>query len=93
MLQACRGGIGNCSERQKYYLFKPAGYVPVIAEFNWGTDMDFATLNMREKIDLLKGFSGWCRQPDDFKFDPAMMPIIFWDFRRYGSGRDKGFFR
>jgi len=28
----------------------------VMVQFAWGTDMDFASLNMREKIDLVKGF-------------------------------------
>lgn len=49
----------------------------VIAEFNYGTDMDFAALEMREKIDLVKGYL-----PDDasdpmvLKIDPNSMPII-----------------
>lgn len=54
-----------------------AGKSTVIVSFNWGTDMDFASLQMREKIDIIKGFL-----PDDasdpmvFKIDPAMMPVI-----------------
>lgn len=49
----------------------------VIAEFNSGTDMDFATLQMREKVDMIKGYL-----PDDvgsplvMKLDPNMMPVI-----------------
>ncbi|MDI3534949.1 MAG: hydrophobic/amphiphilic exporter (mainly bacteria), family [Thermosediminibacterales bacterium] len=49
----------------------------VTVEFNWGTDMDFATLQMREKIDMVKSML-----PDDasdpvvFKFDPSLMPIM-----------------
>lgn len=49
----------------------------VIAEFNSGTDMDFATLQMREKIDLIKKFF-----PDDveapivIKMDPNMIPAV-----------------
>ncbi len=49
----------------------------IIAEFNSGTDMDFATLQMREKVDLIKGYL-----PDDItaplvmKLDPNMMPIM-----------------
>ena len=49
----------------------------VIAQFNEGTDMDFAALEMREKIDLIKGFL-----PDDasepivLKIDPNIMPIL-----------------
>lgn len=53
-----------------------AGQSLVLAEFNWGVDMNFATLEMREKIDLVKGYL-----PDDagdpliVKFDPSMLPI------------------
>lgn len=49
----------------------------VIAEFNYGTDMEFATLDMREKVDRIKGYL-----PDDatepmvMKLDPNAMPII-----------------
>jgi len=49
----------------------------VIAQFNFGADMDFASLEMREKVDLVKGFL-----PDDatepmvMKIDPNAMPII-----------------
>jgi HAE1 family hydrophobic/amphiphilic exporter-1 len=49
----------------------------VIAEFNSGTDMDFATLQMREKVDMIKDYL-----PDDIgsplvmKIDPNMLPIV-----------------
>lgn len=49
----------------------------VLMEFNWGTDMDVSALNIREKIDQVKGFL-----PDDasdpiiIKFDPSLMPIL-----------------
>ncbi|HYE84262.1 MAG TPA: efflux RND transporter permease subunit [Clostridia bacterium] len=53
------------------------GQSVVIAEFNSGTDMNFATLQMREKIDLVKGF-----MPDEveapmvIKMDPSMIPAV-----------------
>ncbi|MGE4284387.1 MAG: efflux RND transporter permease subunit [Clostridia bacterium] len=49
----------------------------VMVEFNSGTDMDFAALQMREKIDMIKGIL-----PDDvssplvIKADPSMMPVV-----------------
>jgi len=49
----------------------------VIAEFDYGTDMDFAALDMREKVDMIKGLL-----PDDasnpmvLKIDPNAFPII-----------------
>src|SRR6056297_270501 len=33
-----------------------SGQSIIVSEFNWGTDMDFAALDMREKIDLVKGY-------------------------------------
>lgn len=54
-----------------------AGRSLILLEFNWGVDMDFAALEMREKVDLVKGFL-----PDDVddplvvKFDPAMLPVL-----------------
>lgn len=56
-----------------------AGQSTIVVEFNWGTDMDFAVLDLREKIDLIRSFL-----PDDadrpliFKFDPAMFPILIY---------------
>lgn len=49
----------------------------VIVEFNWGTDMNFATLDMREKIDLVSaGLPPAVKRPSVYKFDPAMMPVM-----------------
>ncbi len=49
----------------------------VMVEFNWGTDMDIAAQDMREKVDLIKGFlpSG-SQAPMVVKFDPTMMPMM-----------------
>lgn len=47
----------------------------VIVEFNDGTDMNFATLQMREKIDLVKGFfPDGVENPMVVKIDPNMLP-------------------
>lgn len=49
----------------------------VILEFNYGTDMNFATLNMREKLDLIKGmFPDGVSNPMVIKLDPNMLPIM-----------------
>lgn len=49
----------------------------IILMFNWGTDMDFATLQMREKIDMIKGILPEdVNSPMVMKMDPAMMPIV-----------------
>jgi HAE1 family hydrophobic/amphiphilic exporter-1 len=49
----------------------------VMVEFNYGTDLNFASLQMREKIDAIKG-----ALPDDastptvMKMDPNSMPVV-----------------
>ncbi len=49
----------------------------VIALFNFGTDMDFATLEMREKVDLIKGMLPEdASEPMVLKIDPNSTPII-----------------
>ncbi|SHK93630.1 efflux RND transporter permease subunit [Desulforamulus aeronauticus] len=53
------------------------GFSLVIVIFNWGTNMDNATIDLREKIDFVKGML-----PDDassprvMKLDPNQAPII-----------------
>src|SRR6056297_799603 len=54
-----------------------AGQSTIVMEFNYGTDMDFAALDMREATDMVSGIL-----PDDagepliFQFDPSMIPIL-----------------
>ena len=54
-----------------------AGQSTIIMEFNFGTDMDFAALDMREQTDLVSGFLPEDAQdPLVFKFDPSMIPVL-----------------
>lgn len=54
-----------------------AGVATIVAQFNWDTDMDFATLEMRERIDLILGYlPDGVERPRVFKFDPSMSPIF-----------------
>jgi HAE1 family hydrophobic/amphiphilic exporter-1 len=49
----------------------------VIAQFNFGVDMDNAALEMREKVDLIKGLLPEdAEDPMVLKIDPNAMPII-----------------
>ncbi|HHW01858.1 MAG TPA: efflux RND transporter permease subunit [Thermoanaerobacterales bacterium] len=49
----------------------------ITATFNWGTDIDTAVNDLREKVDMIKS-----SLPDDaedpliIKFDPSMMPVL-----------------
>jgi len=49
----------------------------VMLEFGWGTSMDFAALNVREKIDLVKEkLPRECDDPIVMKFNPFELPAM-----------------
>ena len=49
----------------------------VLAEFDWGIDMNFAALEVREKIDQVKAFiPDEADNPMVVKFDPTSMPVM-----------------
>ena len=49
----------------------------VIAEFSWGTNMDFAALGVREKIDLIKeSLPRGSEDPIVIKFNPFELPLM-----------------
>ncbi|HEX6971232.1 MAG TPA: efflux RND transporter permease subunit [Limnochordia bacterium] len=53
------------------------GQSTVVVEFNWGADMDFAALEMRERIDLVRDFlPDGVGSPRIFKFDPSLQPMF-----------------
>ncbi len=67
--------VGVVSNVVKITSYSRAEVSEIIVEFAWGTNMDFASLNMREKIDAI-------RLPDDaekpilLKYDPSSEPIM-----------------
>ena len=69
--------IGSLGNLQNMTSQSSAGSSIVMAQFNWGTNMDFASLEMRESVDMVRGFlpSG-AGSPMIFRFDPALMPVI-----------------
>ena len=49
----------------------------VMVEFNWGTNMDFAALNVREKIDLVKErLPRESGEPIVMKYNPFDLPVM-----------------
>lgn len=49
----------------------------LLLSFQWGTNMDIASLEVREKIDQIKGIiPEGASDPGVFKFDPSMIPIM-----------------
>lgn len=60
------------------------GNSTIMIEFNWGTNMDVATQDIREKIDLIETFlPSDAETPMIVKFDPSMMPVL--QIALYGS--------
>ncbi|PIP13072.1 MAG: hypothetical protein COX49_03045 [bacterium (Candidatus Stahlbacteria) CG23_combo_of_CG06-09_8_20_14_all_40_9] len=63
-----------------------------LIQFAWGTDMDIAAADIREKIDLVRRFlPEEAEKPMVIKFDPTMMPVMVmtlsgelppWELRR-----------
>ncbi|ADL08881.1 efflux RND transporter permease subunit [Thermosediminibacter oceani] len=53
------------------------GVSNITVEFNWGTDMDFAVLDVREKIDLIKdALPSDVRSPQIYKYDASQIPVM-----------------
>jgi len=52
-----------------------AGLSEITLEFGWGTDMDFASLDVREKVDLVT-LPEEARSPVLLRYDPALDPVI-----------------
>jgi len=49
----------------------------ITLEFDWGTDIDAAAIDVREKIDLVKShLPSGVQNPTIVKFDPALMPVM-----------------
>lgn len=54
------------------------GSATVMLEFSWGADLDLLALDVREKIDQVKGMlPDEVQTPTVFKFDPSMMPVLW----------------
>lgn len=71
------GAVATVSNIDMVNSMSSEGSSIVIAQFNFGTDMDLATLEMREKVDLVKGFLPKdANDPMVLKIDPNSMPII-----------------
>ena len=49
----------------------------ILVSFDWGTDMDFATLAMRERIDQIRDvLPNDVATPQVLRFDPSLLPIV-----------------
>ena len=69
------GLVGVVSNVVRVSSISRPGVSDVVVEFAWGTNMDFASLDIREKLDLanLPRDAG---KPFLMRFDPSMDPIV-----------------
>lgn len=69
--------VGSVSGLKRIESISREGRSTVVIAFNWGQDIDFAALAVREKIDLIK--ERLPKEADDpvvLKFDPLSRPIM-----------------
>ncbi|MDX2474957.1 MAG: efflux RND transporter permease subunit, partial [Candidatus Krumholzibacteria bacterium] len=60
---------------RKVHSISQAGLSQITLEFNWGTPMDYAALDVREKIDLVR-LPGEASIPLLLKYDPSQDPVV-----------------
>ena len=69
------GLVGVVSNVVRVNSISRPGISDVIVEFAWGTNMDFASLDIREKLDL-GNLPREASQPILLRFDPSLDPIM-----------------
>ncbi|RNB88312.1 efflux RND transporter permease subunit [Brevibacillus nitrificans] len=69
--------LGTVSDLDSISSVSIEGASQVILMFNWGTDLDQATLDMREKVDQVRGaLPDSAHAPRVLRIDPNSQPII-----------------
>ena len=69
------GLVGVVSNVVRVSSISRAGLSDVVVEFAWGTNMDFAALDIREKLDLAQ-LPQEADEPILLRFDPSLDPIM-----------------
>jgi len=68
--------VGTVNNVKRISSTSKEGSSLVMVEFNWGTNMDFAALNVREKIDLIKDrLPREAKDPIVMKYNPFDLPV------------------
>ncbi|MCM8780762.1 MAG: efflux RND transporter permease subunit [Candidatus Omnitrophica bacterium] len=69
--------VGTVNNVKRITSISKEGLSLVMIEFNWGANMDFAALNVREKIDLIKErLPRESQEPVVMKYNPFDLPIM-----------------
>jgi len=72
------GSVSTVKGVKSVYSVSQEGVSSVVVEFEWGTNIDFAAQDVRDRVSLIEMFLP--EEADDplvLKFDPSQMPIIF----------------
>jgi HAE1 family hydrophobic/amphiphilic exporter-1 len=80
--------LGVVKNVRKLHSVSRTGQSDVILEFTWGTDMDMASLEVRDKLELLQ-LPLEAKKPLLLRFNPSTDPIVRYGL--YGKGDDRGF--
>ena len=68
--------VGTVNNVKRISSVSKEGSSLVMVEFNWGTNMDFAALNVREKVDLIKErLPREAKDPIVMKYNPFDLPV------------------
>lgn len=67
--------VGVVPGLRRVHSISQAGLSQITLEFNWGTAMDYAALDVREKIDLVR-LPSEATIPLLLKYDPAQDPVV-----------------
>jgi HAE1 family hydrophobic/amphiphilic exporter-1 len=76
--------VGVVKNVRKVSSISRTGQSDVLLEFNWGTNMEMASLEVREKLDSLE-LPLEVKRPTILRFDPSLDPIIRLGFFREAS--------
>lgn len=78
--------VGVVKNVQKISSISRSGQSDVILEFAWGTDMDYAVLDVREKMDAME-LPLEVKRPVILRFDPSLDPVMrFGLYEEYDEG-------
>ncbi len=70
--------VSNVSNVEQVNSTSREGQSQLIVQFTWGTNMDEATNEVRDRLDFVRNqLPDGADSPQIFKFDPAQIPILF----------------
>jgi HAE1 family hydrophobic/amphiphilic exporter-1 len=67
--------VGVVPGLRRVHSISQSGLSQITLEFGWGTDMDYASLDVREKVDLIQ-LPAEALPPVLLKYDPAQDPVL-----------------